>query len=74
MTPTITQLHMQKADTLRAYSLRPSPIARDMIEVPPMPKTVPTAIKIKNTGVTIETAATCNASFVWPTKKVSAKL
>ena len=48
--PTTTQPHIQKEQTFFAYSVRPSPKAREITEVPPMPKTVPTAMKIRNTG------------------------
>ena len=72
--PTATQLHMQKEQTRLAYSGRPSPMAREMTEVPPMPKTVPTDMKIKKTGVARDTAATCRSSWVWPIKNVSARL
>ena len=65
---------MQKEQTFLAYSRRPSPMAREMTEVPPMPKTEPTAINSRNTGVARDTAATCRASRVCPMKKVSARL
>ena len=67
--PTATQLHIQNAHTLLAYSCLPSPIARDITDVPPIPKIVPAAINIRNTGVARDTAATCRASCVWPIKK-----
>ena len=72
--PTAIQLHIQKAHTFFAYSCFPWPIARDITDVPPTPNIVPTAIKIKNTGVAKDTAATWKASWVWPIKKVSARL
>lgn len=49
-------------------------MAREITEVPPMPKMVPTDMKMRKTGVARETAATCKASWVWPMKKVSARL
>ena len=45
-----------------------------MKEVPPIPKSIPIAIKIRNTGVASDTAANISASFVCPMKKASAKL
>ena len=49
-------------------------MAREITEVPPMPKMVPTDMKIRNTGVARDTAATSRGSWVWPMKKVSARL
>ena len=49
-------------------------MAREITEVPPIPKIVPTAMKIRNTGVARDTAATCRSSWVWPIKNVSARL
>ena len=48
--------------------------AREITEVPPIPKTVPTDINSRKTGVARETAATCKSSWVCPMKNVSAKL
>lgn len=67
--PTTTQDHIQKEQTFLAYSFLPSPSAREITEVPPIPKMVPTAIKSKKTGVASETAATWYGSWVWPIKK-----
>ncbi len=73
-TPTVTHPHMQKEQTFFACSVRPWPREREITEVPPMPKTVPNAIKIKNTGVARDTAATRMSLRVWAIKKVSARL
>ena len=48
--------------------------AREITEVPPIPKTVPTDINSRKTGVARETAATCRSSWVCPIKNVSARL
>ena len=50
--------------TFLEYSSFPSPKARAITDVPPIPKIEPTDINIKNTGVASETAATCYASCV----------
>ena len=71
--PTTMQPHIQKEQTFFAYSVRPSPKAREITEVPPMPKTVPTAIKIRNTGVASDTAANKMSLWVCPIKNVSAR-
>ena len=43
-------------------------------DVPPIPKSIPTAINKRNTGVAIDTPATISALSVCPIKTVSAKL
>lgn len=45
-----------------------------MTALPPMPSRLAIAMYMTKTGLVSETAATCMASWVWPTKKVSAML
>ena len=56
--PTKIQDHIQNEHTFFAYSFRPAPMALEITDVPPIPNTVPIEVKIKNTGVARETAAT----------------
>ena len=60
--PTPTQHHIQNEQTFFAYSFLPSPKAREITEVPPIPNTVPTDMNNRKTGVARDTAATCRSS------------
>ena len=72
--PVSMDIQKQKEPAVRAKSSFSSPKAREMTDVPPMPKSVPMAMKNRNTGVASDTAATCISSPVCPMKKVSATL
>ena len=73
-TPITSPVQKQKEDICFAISFFPSPSIRLMRDVPPMPNSIPIAMKSRNTGVETDTAATISGFFVWPIKNVSARL
>ena len=73
-TPTPNPVQKQKEQAFLASAFRPCPNRREIREVPPIPNSIPIAINSKKAGVAWDTAATINAFFVCPIKKVSARL
>ena len=57
-TPMTSPVQKQNEEVFFAFSSFPSPNILEIREVPPIPKSMPTAIKNKNAGVATETAAT----------------
>ena len=55
--PAAVPAHIQKEQICFARSKRPSPSAREMAEVPPMPNSEPSAMNTRNTGIAMDTAA-----------------
>ena len=58
MIPMVIPVQKQNADVCFAFSDFPSPSIREIREVPPIPNSIPTAIKNMNAGVATDTAAT----------------
>ena len=58
MTPMASPVQKQKEDARFAFCGFPSPSMRDISDVPPMPNSMPTAIKSRKAGVAMDTAAT----------------
>ena len=56
--PMQSPVQKQNEEAFFALSILPSPSVLEISEVPPMPKSIPTAINSKNAGVATETAAT----------------
>jgi len=64
ITPIAAPVQKQNAEICLAISRFPSPSIRLIIEVPPIPNNIPTAMNIINAGVAMETAATISGSLV----------
>ena len=56
--PMQSPVQKQKEEAVLAFSVLPSPRDLEIREVPPMPKSIPIAIKKRNAGVATEIAAT----------------
>ena len=58
MMPMVSPVQKQNEEVCFAFCGLPSPSILEIREVPPMPNNSPTAIKSRNTGVAMDTAAT----------------
>ena len=58
VTPMLRPVQKQNAEAFLAFCVLPSPSMREISEVPPIPKSMPTAINSRKAGVATETAAT----------------